>query len=495
MLRLRPSHAALLALGLAAGCSGDPDRPNVLVLTIDSLRADHLGCYGYERPTSPHLDALAAEGVLFEKAYTHAPFTAPSHASLLTGLNIKSHGVHAWAEALAGGAHNLAERLEPAGYRTGAFYNHPGLVTSNITRSFDKVSERTFEEAPLTVADFLAWVDANPDEPFGAWMHFWDVHRPYGYRDWTPDFYAERVERDDLTLAYEETRFGEPAPPTTVEFGRTEAYYNLNAERRAAIRGDRDDARFRDDLEYIVDRYDGGVLAADAGLGLLVEGLRTRGLLDDTLLVVTSDHGEALLERHECLFTHDPFLFEDTLHVPLIVRFPGAAHAGQRIGAVARHIDVVPTMHEVIDLAPLGDEQGRSLVPVIEGTDTRSALLLAETKTRSAKETSAKLKKGELGWLEHRIAVTDGEWKLIRDESADTWQLYHLGSDPGETTNVADNPMTAAVLAEWKERMQRNRDAWPEAGDTAAEMGADTESLLSKIGYLDSAEDGEDAKE
>lgn len=484
-----------LLLGLCLvvpACGPDaPDasgKPNVLVITIDSLRADHVGCYGYDRATTPHLDALAAEGVRFDDAYTHAPFTAPSHASLLTSLNIKTHGVHAWAEALSDTAHNLAERLGPVGYRTGAFYNHPGLVTSNITRGFDHVSERTFEEAERTADDFLAWVDAglaeDADQPFATWLHMWDVHRPYGYRDWTPEFFAERVERDSLTLAYEETTFGAPEPPTTVAFGRTEAHYNLNPERLNAIRSGRTTEKLRTDLEYIVDRYDGGVLAADAGLGLILDGLRERGLLDDTLVVVTSDHGEALLERPACLFTHDPFLYQETLRVPLVVRFPDAEHAGTVVDALVRHVDVVPTIHEVTDVRLQGDEQGRSLVELLSGADAAPRLLLAETKTRSAKETSAKVPKGEEGWLEERVALTDGKWKVIFDATARTWQLYDLEADPDEQTNLASSLAHVERVKEWRELLEAYRLKWPVAGDTTAVMASDTESLLGQTGYL-----------
>ena len=478
-----------LALGfLASGCSDPPakPRPNVLVITVDSLRADHLGCYGYERATSPNLDRLATESVVFENACTHAPFTAPSHASLLTSLNIKSHGVHAWGEALADNAHNLAERLEPFGYRTGAFYNHPGLVTSNVTRGFDTVSERTFEEAPRTADDFLQWVDQGGEQPFATWLHLWDVHRPYGYRDWTPDFYAERVERDELglTLAYEETRFGQPTPPTTVEFGRTEAHYNLNGERIGPLLQGKSRAQLRTDLEYVSTRYDGGVFAADAGVGLIIDGLRARGLLDNTLLVITADHGEALLERDACYFTHDPFLYQETLHVPLIVRFPNGEYAGTRIADLARHVDVIPTIHQVADLAMLGDEQGRSLVPVVAGTNHDRALLLAETKTRSAKETSAKLEPKQPGWLENRVALTDGHYKLIHDRSANTWQFFDLSVDPNERQNLANEASHADTFSQWKALLASYQAAWPEAGDTSAVMNADTENLLGTIGYL-----------
>ena len=478
----------LSVCSLLAGCADapEPPRPNVLILTIDSLRADHLGCYGYERETSPNLDALAAESVLFERAYAHAPFTAPSHASLLTSLHIKSHGVQAWAESLTPGAHNLAERLGPAGYRTGAFHNHPGLRTSQLTRSFDEVQERAFEEAPKTVAAVLDWVDGST-QPFAAWVHLWDVHRPYGFRDWQPEHFAERVERpaDEMTLAFAEERFGAAPPGFGVQLGRSESTYNLNPVRRSALAQKWGPNHEAANLDYLANRYDGGVWYADRGLGLLVDGLRARGLLENTILVITADHGEALAERTPCYFTHDPFLFEETLHVPLVVRLPGGAHAGARVDSLVRHVDVVPTIHELLDLPLLGDEQGASLVPLLEGGPPGLQLLLAETRTKSAKESGARIAPGEAGWLEERVALFDGHFKAIHDRSAGTWSLYDLDQDPGERVDLAVDPAHSARLASLQEAMRIYEATLPAAGDTSAELTGDLQQLLSDIGYLD----------
>ena len=189
-----PWAAALLWI---ASCGGG-ERPSVLLITVDTLRADRLGCYGYGRDTTPNLDRLAAESARFPRAYSHAPFTAPSHASLFTSLNVPSHGVHAWEEVLGPDAEPLGERFSAAGYRTGAFYNHPGLRQSQVTRGFDEVQLRFFEEADRTVDAFLEWLDGG-DGPYAAWMHLWDVHRPYGFRDWRADFLRDKVDREQLT--------------------------------------------------------------------------------------------------------------------------------------------------------------------------------------------------------------------------------------------------------------------------------------------------------
>jgi len=481
---------ALAGLVLAAclsACGSEPEsaRPNILVVTIDSLRADHMGCYGYERDTSPRMDTLAEEAVLFERAYSHAPFTAPSHASLLTSLHTKSHGVHAWAESLSDGARNLAERFGPAGYRTGAFYNHPGMRTSNVMRSFDVVQERCFEEAPKTATAFLDWVDSG-EEPFTAWVHYWDVHRPYGYRDWTPEYYRDRVERapEDMRFSFEETRFGEPVPPTTLEVGRTEAAYNLSAPKLADMARSLGHDHLDSNLAFVSDRYDGGVFYADAGIGQLVDGLEQRGLLDSTILVITADHGESLTEREPCHFTHDPFLYEETLRVPMIVRLPGGEHGGTRVEDLVRHVDVVPTLHELADLALVGDEQGRSLMPLIEGVETEGVMLLAETRTKNAKETARRVAPGEPDWLEFRRAISDGRFKAIHDAETDSWQLFDLDVDPTEERDLSADPAFADRLAGLAGALDALEAALPEAGDTEAVLTDELEELLVGTGYM-----------
>lgn len=483
------SVCAILALCVGAACSADapaPRRPNVLLVTVDSLRADHLGCYGYERETSPRLDALAEQAVLFERAYSHAPFTPPSHASLLTSLHVPSHGVLAWEETLDVDARTLGQRFGAAGWRTGAFYNHPGLNRAELTRGFDEVQVRYFEPADATTTAFLAWVDGGT-RPFAAWLHYWDVHRPYGWRDWSPAYLRDHVQRDALTLAFEEERFGRGAHR---HIGRAESYYNLKPADRSRARVIGSETRPLDDadLTYLVDRYDGGVWYADQALGELVDALEARGLLEDTIVVVTADHGESLTEREACHFTHDPFLFEETLRVPLLVRLPGGERGGQRVPSIARGVDVLPTLMELCGLELTRDLQGLSLVGVIDGRgDEHRRWHFAQTQTRSAKETSARAPSGE--WLEERLAITDGRSKLVCDRTAGTFQLYDLESDPGETRDLAGDPAWASRLAELRALVDQWRTSLPRARAGDGGLSDEMRALLEGIGYVDESAD------
>ena len=491
------ASAVLLLAVWAPGCdsgtgelssSAPEGAPNVLFVTIDTLRADHLGCYGYDRPTSPNLDALAEGGVLFERAYAHAPFTAPSHASLLTSLHPETHGVLAWEESLDPEARTLGERLAERGWRTGAFHNHPGLVRSDVTRGFDEVQARFFCPAEDTVDAFYEWLDAGTGA-WGAWVHLWDVHRPYGYRDWSGDWVPEEMKREPSPYAFAEQRFGE-APGGDVTIGRTEAFYNLNAERRAqpvrtASRERKLNAR---DFHYIANRYDGGVAEADRGLGLLLEGLRERGLEANTLVVVTADHGESLLEREACYFTHDPFLYEETLHVPLVMRLPSGAHAGLRVASLARGVDVLPTMLEVLDIPPRLTgrfrDQGRSLMPAVRGEPQRASLLYASTRTKNAKEHKRKAD-AETPWLEHREAVSDGRWKLVHDVGSSSWALFDLETDPGELTNLSGKREHAERLAALRTRLEALQENLPRSGQESRGLSDEERRTMAGLGYVD----------
>lgn len=484
--------AGLLALGLSACGGGAGSRPSVLLITVDSLRADRLGCYGNERGLTPALDALAAEGVRFDRAYAHAPFTSSSHASLLTSRHVPSHGVLGWAEALPDGAEPMGERFSKAGYRTGAFYNHPSLQRTDVARGFEEVQSRTFEDARTTLDAFLEWVDEDPEEPFASWIHLWDVHRPYAYRDWTlakPHYPELERPEGQWRMSYGEDRFG---PPADVRVGRRNAHYDLNAQERGGTVSLGGETRpwTAADFGYIVDRYDAGVAHADAELGRLFDQLEDRGIADDLLLIVTSDHGEALDEWEACYFAHDPFLYEETLRVPLLIRFPRQRWAGRTVGATARHVDVLPTMLELARMDPSRVE-GRSVLQLLDDRPDDPVVVFAQTQSKEAKERSAIAADLGLDWVEERLMVSDGRYKLIRDVTAGgTDQLFDLESDEGERNDLSEDPFAeghrrrlSEILSKLQARFRRL-----EAIDTS-ELSEEELAQLQYLGYFESDED------
>ena len=486
-----PLAAALLGVGLAAcsggGCSSGDDRPHVLLLTVDTLRADRLGAHGYELHTTPHMDRLAEGGVLFERAYSHASFTAPSHASLLTSLHPQSHGVLYWDRRLTPEAPTLQGLFGAAGYRTAAIHNHPGLVPTEITRGFDEVQARYFEPWQTTVEAFFAWTDSGAKAPFAAWLHLWDAHRPYGFRDWRAEYVRPHTQRsgDDLVLAYAEQGFG---PQSDRRIGRTEAFYNLRPEQRAAPIDVGGKARVLDAAEwaYISDRYDASVRYADQGVGALLDGLESRGLLDNTVVVLTSDHGEALMERDPVWFTHDPFLTEEVMHVPLILRLPKGQHAGRRIPDLVRGVDVLPTLLELCDVPLRGRValQGQSMVSLLDGAAPRARTLFGGTQTRSAKETRRSAKPGEEVWFEYRQVLIDGSLKVVHDLELDRWSAFDLAADPGEHRDLlADGAKPSDEVLRRMGDLRKLRENLPVAGRLEVQLTGGQQATLAGLGY------------
>ena len=291
--RLRSAVLILAVLASLPACQ-KRSRPNVLLVTIDTLRADHLGCYGFRPARTPNIDRLAAEGVRCDNAVSAAPITMPAHSSILTGLYPPAHGVRDnGAYALGDDVVTLPERLAPQGYATQAFVSAVVLSRRyNLTQGFESYDDDLWAEdepklfmirdrpAARTADRVLAWLDkweATPSRrPFFTWVHFFDPHQPY-----------------------------EPSAP---------------------------------DAAGAASPYDGEITSADRGVGRIVEALRSKGLLDDTLVVLTADHGESLGEHQEK--THAIFIYDATVHVPLVWRYPQALPRGARLprfGAQRRH--------------------------------------------------------------------------------------------------------------------------------------------------------------
>jgi arylsulfatase A-like enzyme len=485
--RLVRAALAGTVLAFAAACGGGADAlrgPNVLLVTVDCLRGDRLGAAGYARDTTPNIDALALEGERFERAYAVAPFTAPSHASILTSLDPDSHGVVFWGHRLTPGAATFGDLFAEAGYATGAFHNHPSLVSTGITRGFEHVGVQAFGPWSVTAEDFETWLDGRGERRFAAWVHLWDAHRPYGFRNYEGEGAASlRARGVPERYPYAEAFFG---PQHDVRVGRHEGFYNLSAAERASpievggkprLLGERD-------FDYIADRYDNAVREADRGVAALLESLRERGLLDDTIVVVTADHGETLRERAGCWFTHDPYLTDETLRVPLVVRWPGARAAGRVRPDVASAVDLLPTLLDACDIEAPPSLQGRSLVePPPPGA---SFVAFAQTRSLSAKESAARAPHG--GWIEHRESVTDGTLRLVHDLDQDRWSLFDLVRDPGETRDLLGAGTWSPEARALRATKERLRAARPRVDPSQGSTTPEERALLQRMGYLEGDE-------
>ncbi len=406
-------------------CKGKSARPNVIIVTLDTTRADHIGCYGNNNIETPVMDRLAKEGVRFDRLYASAPITLPNHASILTGTHPAFHG------ARNNGTFKVDESITTAaeifknrGYQTAGFIaSFPLLARFGLDQGFDVYDDRIEEGKEKRTFLFqerraedvnravFNWLDKRQDGPFFVWVHYFDPHFSY-----------------EAPSPYREKYFFEP--------------------------------------------YDGEIAYADAQLGELLSRFREKGLLENAIVVVTADHGESLGEHKEK--THAILIYYATVQVPLIIWAPGILPAGQVEEDLVRSIDILPTVLDYADIEVPSDVQGVSLRPLIEDRED-SLDLIAYT------ETLAPFLHFHWTPLE---SVRTNEWLYIHAEPE---ELYNLKNDPKELDNLADaEPKT---LARTRDIFKKEKNAIqnPSPVDGTIRMDAETQDRLRALGYIQSA--------
>jgi len=508
--------AFALSAGLfASGCDTTevllPRQPNLLLVTIETFRADRMHANGYRRRTTPNLDRLAAQGANFRQAIAQAPFTLPSLATVMTGLSPPLHGVRNHPATLSPDIVTLAERLSASGYQTAAMTRHSWLRTkSSFDQGFAEYHNNKFaagldaRSLSLAASDWLRTVG---DEPFFLWLHFLDPHLPY-----TPAYpfsalYATEHRQDSQvkhlrSLLQREGGEFLPTPYADLSGGPyldlVLPYYPdnpvlLDLALRRRPRGEIFFGKIRypeESLEEVRDLYDGTLVYTDDNLGRILAVLDELALTDDTLVAVVGDHGEALGE-HGLYFTHDFSLYDEVLRVPFVLRMPGRIPPGTVVDQQVRLMDLAPTLLDLLGVDPLPDAEGVSLVTLAEGGTLPYLPAFAESAPwrHQFPEQTRIFYQGNLGkW---RMVRTEG-WKLIlipRPEG-NLYELYDLESDPGETVNLFDKlPGEAGrllpLLKEWLAR-DPDRDS-----DRSAEEERDLEALdpaarqqLEALGYI-----------
>ena len=417
-----------LLVGLSAGASaqGKTPPPDVFLITIDTLRADHVHCYGYDRVQTPALDGLAKDGVRFAQAFTPSPITNTSHASILTGLLPGSHGVTDFAVPLSPSHPTIAELLKKQSYHTAAFIGAVILDSKALAPGFDRGFDfyDNFPEHPPTksrwgrverrgmevVQHAEAWLSQHPAGPHFMWVHLYDPHDPY-----------------------------EPPAP----YSQT----------------------YKDHL------YDGEIAYADSALANFIVYLKKSGRYGSAIIAVSGDHGEGLGEHHE--ETHGIFLYDSTTHVPLIVKLPGSADAGTVVNAQVRTVDIAPTLLELVGAAALKKRDGESLTPYFAAGD--------KTERPAFGETDYPLR---FGWAPLR-SVRAGGFKYIE---APRPEFYDLHADAPELDNKYEPwnervQKSRAMLAEL-----RAKEPPPEA--SRGMVGQGTINELKALGYLGRADVG-----
>ena len=400
--------------------------PNVYLITIDTLRADHVHCYGYEKIATPAIDELAKSGIRFSKAFTPSPITNTSHTTILTGLLPSAHGVTDFGIPLAASHPALAHLLAQRGYHTAAFIGAVILDSKSLAPGLDQGFEfyDNFPEHSTTKerwgrverrgADVVkraeAWMTAHPRTPQFVWIHLYDPHDPY-----------------------------EPPPP----YSQT----------------------YKDRL------YDGEIAYADSALTNFLAYLKAHSLDDNAIIIVVGDHGESLGEHHED--THGIFLYDSTLHVPLILKLPKKENAGAVIDAQVRTTDILPTVLDFTDAPKPEHLDGESLGPLLAKTETAQRVAFGETDYPL-----------RFGWAPLR-SVRQSEFKFIE---APRPELYDLRSDPGETQNTyapwnSEVKTSRGLLADLRSKL-------PPKAPSDATVPQGTLSELRALGYLGPADAG-----
>ncbi len=387
---------------------------NFLLISIDTLRADHLGCYGYRRPTSPTIDRLAASGALCEQLLCPAIPTHPSYTTFYTGQHPITHGVVAHGGSATPGtdAPVLPELLVRAGYATCAVDN---LARSRpwFGRGYEFYIDPSVRRGhPLMVSAeelnhrAIPWLKAHASEPFFLFLHYWDPHTPY----LPPEPYRRLFYEGDAC----DPRNHSLEPLWNTPLGQVwrDTWFKWLGGRIT-------------DAAYVSALYDGAIRYLDDELAHLLQALDETGAADDTLVLLFGDHGESLTE-HGIYFDHHG-LYDCTLRVPLIVRWPGRIPAGRRLPQLVQHTDLAPTLLAAAGLSVPETMEGRSLLPLLTGASSEGhhARLITEECTWQAK------------W-----GLRDDRYKFILARQPDLYgsparELYDLRADPGENRNLA----------------------------------------------------------
>jgi arylsulfatase A-like enzyme len=412
---VRRALLGALLVPLALACARESGPPNLVLISLDTTRRDHGSVYGYGRETTPNLERLAAEGVLFSLAYAPAPTTGPSHATLFTSLHPITHRVVKNGRVLVPAHRTLAERLRERGWATA------GVVSSYVLDArfgwdqgfelwdddFDRATATTMvpsgsgvevfdRTADATTRRAVSWLESERDtsRPFFLFVHYMDPHEPWV----APPEFVERFRTPDVPV---------------------------------------------DGVSGLIARYDAEIAFTDQQIGELLAALERLGLAKDTIVAVSADHGEGLLQHGE--LHHGTQLYEEQMRVPLLLRWPRGLPAGRVIDGAVSLIDLAPTLLELAGVPPeAGDAmQGRSLAPVLEGRapldPARPIFLFRPNNTEIPGE---------------QYAVRQGDWKLIRGPGEGRRELFDLSQDPRERED------RAAAEAARADALERQIAAW-----------------------------------
>jgi choline-sulfatase len=470
------------------GATVEVDGPDVVLLVVDTERADQTSLYGAPIETTPFLERLAVEGVTFRRVFSPSSWTAPVMASLFTGIYPSEHGIEDGVvsnfdkskvlgqQVLHESARTMAELLGEAGYSTyGISTNHHLSARFGFAQGFDTfVGKRFyFDLLPSVAVEALAARFREPGRRF-IWVHYMAPHFPYRamqpwFGRWNRTPYGSLLDASWEVVQRYYRRQEELGEDSTVDVGHIDALYSMaraTAETLPFLAyGMRAESVARDGdlVRFMRTAYRSEVRSADAAME---RDLETLGVGADALVIATADHGEELFERR--WFGHRHSLFQELIHVPLVMRLPGRRHAGEVVEEPVSLVDVLPTVLGLLDIEPPSGLSGESLVPLLEGARLPPRPLVSETK---------------YGDYEMR-ALIEYPWKLVYNSTTGTGRLYNLADDPRELRDrVADEPRRAAAM---RERLRRwgadHGPRWQAA--PPAPLSMEEREQLRALGYM-----------
>ncbi len=441
----RGGTVAGLVLCVAAGACAAPGavpapepRPNVVLISLDTLRADHLGVYGYPAPTSPNLDELAAGGTTFLNAYAHSSYTPPSQTSLLTSVHPSVHGVWFHNMAASNDVPMLAELFQQAGYDTGAMTELP---PTHYERGFDTYEQllklRTESAGHENLRQIEAWLDGRGDRPYFLFLHVFAVHLPYAPR---PKY-----------LRMFESDYDGP-------LGDTVTLRELKPIQDGTVQAT------PEDWDHLRALYDAEIAGVDEFLGELFERFRADGSFASTIFAVVSDHGEQFGEHGTQ--GHSGPLWEYILRTPLILSGPGIP-AASALQAPARNIDVAPTLLRLAGLEPPPHYEGADLAPIWRGDEQGERIVIAEKRCCRA------------------LVAANWKYAVVLETGEET--LFDLDTDPGEQTNLIESRPEMAtqmreLAAQWDIQLEKRRSEIAQGVEVT--LSEDEIKRLRALGYL-----------
>ncbi len=442
---------------------------NIVFIVIDALRADHLGVSGYGRDTSPNIDKLAKESIFFSNAITTIPSTTPAVASMMTGLHPHSHGLRfIHRQKLDQKLTTLAETLKAHGYKTIGY--DIDSIGDGIDKGFDSFTSlnwRIINKIRRTIKKSVDWsykankgeelsffirnqLIKNKNKKFFLYAHYDDLHHPYN-----------------------------PPSPFDNMFDKSYTGNHAFNDFKKIRRGDLifNNKLPKEEIHHAIAHYDGMIRFIDIQIGKVIGYLYELNLMNNTIIILCSDHGESLGE-HNLFFQHTMSLYEETLRIPLIMKIPGMAQ--KRIQSQAQSIDIMPTLLEILDIPVLDKIDGKSLAPMIKGRGDDRKFLFAENGELIFKQNNRSFLPGIEGkWR----AIRTNEWKLIciPHPKNNIYELYNLKNDPKESVNLIDKE--PKIFNALKEELLK----WIESSkhDTDIDLTEKSKKLLKELGYIE----------